>query len=142
MPADWVHAIIDLFAYDLPHLALHQWKDAPAQWLGAAHRTERHDWYNAGKADVWSLDRPIPPYLKGSIHAMANAHGDDAAERFMVDLSHDYRDLFWDEASPRDRLLIEGLSRGSCLGPTLLRQYSASTSWKDSTTTTRSSRGR
>lgn len=108
MPSGWMHAIIDLTAFDQPHLDIHQWKDEPSQWLGIQHRTERHDWYNAGKAGVWSLDRPSPTWLDESIRALGEAHGDEAAERFMVQLSHDHWDLFWDECSRRDRLLIEG----------------------------------
>lgn len=120
MPAGWMHAIIDLTAYDRPHLDIHQWKDEPARWLGARHRTERHGWYNVGKAGVWSLDRPSPPWLDDSIGAIGHAHGDEAAERFMVDLSHDHWDLFWDECSPRDRLLIEGLFAWVLFRPDIL----------------------
>ena len=59
MPAGWMHAVIDLIAYDRPYLEIHQWKDAPARWLGVHHRAERHDWYNAGKAGIWSLTSQI-----------------------------------------------------------------------------------
>ena len=121
MPAGWMHAVIDLFAYDRPHLAIHQWKDAPARRLGARHRSERHDWYNAGKAGIWSLDRPSPHWLNESIRAIVGVHGGEAAERFMVDLSHDHWDLLWDECSSRDRLLIEGFFAWILFRPDILK---------------------
>jgi len=120
MPAGWMHAVIDLIAYDGPYLDLHQWKDAPARQLGARHRVERHEWYHAGRAGVWSFDEPPPDWMTEAIRASGEAHGDEAAERFMVDLTHDQWDLLWDGFSPSQRVLIEGFFAWVLFRPDIL----------------------
>jgi hypothetical protein len=120
MPAGWVHAVIDLIAYDAPMLDLHQWKDEPWQRLGYRHRVERHAWYQAGRAGVWSLDEPTPPWVADNIRAIGEAHGDEAAERYMADLSHDLWDLVWDGMPRVRRLLIEGFFAWVLFRPDIL----------------------
>lgn len=121
MPAGWMHAVVDLIAYNRPYLEIHQWKDAPSRWLGTRHRAERHDWYNAGKAGIWSLDNPTPSWIDDAIRTIGEAHGDEAAEQYMVDLSHDHWDRLWDESPPRDRLLIEGFFAWVLFRPDILQ---------------------
>jgi len=120
MPAGWMHAVIDLIAYDGPYLELHQWKDEPWRRLGRRHRAERHEWYNAGVAGVWTLDDPMPAWVTDTILAIGDAHGADAAERYMVDLTHDHWDLLWDETPADRRRLIEGFFAWVLLRPDLL----------------------
>lgn len=122
MPAGWMHAAIDLIAYDEPHLALHQWKDRPSRWLGSRHRIERHEWYNAGLAGVWQQGNSTPPWLRDSIDTLRTEHGPDAAEQYMADLTHDEWDRLWDETSLGHRIVIEGFYAWLLFRPDVLEE--------------------
>jgi hypothetical protein len=121
MPAGWMHTVIDLSTFGMPYLEVHQIKDTPASWLGADHRRQHHEWYNAGRAGIWSLDNPTPTWLLGSIRDIGNDHGTIAAEKFMVELTHDHWDLIWDDTSRNKRRLLEGLFAWLAFRPDILK---------------------
>jgi hypothetical protein len=121
MPAGWVHATLDLITFGEPHLDVHQWKDAPWRRLGTAHRRERHDWYQAGLTGVWTMDDPFPAWEGAAVDAIGADHGDVAAERYMVDITHDFWDRWWDATPRNDRKCIETAFAWLLFQPDILR---------------------
>jgi len=121
MPPRWIHNALDLFSTGRVRDDVHAWKDAPAQTLGAAHRIERHEWYQAF-GTRWTWDDPFPLEAQWDILRTLRTDGPDAAECHQADLAHDFWDRIWDECPRRKRTAICQDFKALLLNPELLKR--------------------
>lgn len=120
MPPKHVHATHSLLAFGRPYFDLHDQKDAPSRVLGPRHRIVNHDWYQAGLAGMWTLDRPFPSWLQTVVCQIADESGGDEAEEYEAWLAHDLLDFIWDGLDARERRIEEALCCWLILNPPYL----------------------
>lgn len=122
MPSAWVHATIDLIAFGLPYLNLHQQKDKAHQTMGPEHRVVDHGWYQQF-GNRWTFADPFPNEVKESTREVLNAEGPEKAEELQAWISHDYIDKIWDTLSARERKYREGFFAWLLLRPEILKSW-------------------
>lgn len=105
MPAGYIHAIESLLSFGRSYFAEHQQKDAPASWLGRAHRAINHEWYQLFGI-AWTFQNPIPQFIERAIETINQDYGPEEAELYeAIYLSHDYTDRLHDRESLVERKL-------------------------------------
>lgn len=118
-----MHATQTLIAFGRTYFDLHRAKDAPVKSLGREHRAVNHDWYQAGRAGLWTADEPFPAWVSRVTRDILLDHGPLAAEEYQVDLSHDYADFIWDGLGKFERRYQESIHCWIVLHPEHLMQY-------------------
>ena len=87
----------------------------------AAHRIERHDWYNCF-GTMWTLDDPFPLPAEWDTLRTLRTTGADAAERHQVYLSHDFYDRIWDTLSRPRRMETCAFYKWFLMHPDVLKE--------------------
>ncbi len=122
MPSGWLHATVDLIAFGLPYLDLHQRKDLPYKTLGSGHRLRNHAWYHEF-GNLWNFSDPFPSLIIESIRDLLSIETPDQVEEQMVSLAHDNLDRVWDDLSYSERKYWESFFAWLVFNPSVLKNW-------------------